>query len=138
MPDPNRLGGLAWTRRTRGRLTGAERRRLLAAVAVGQAENAIGRVKLALGRVPARATAIGVTAFSPPDSRLAREAEAASAEQPPMVAAHAYRTWMFGLALAQLDGASGREEARAVPGGRFALFVKCGLPLAVRMAPFDD
>jgi hypothetical protein len=31
-----------------------------------------------------------------------------------------------------------RAEAAAVPGGRFALLVRCGLPLAVRLAPFDD
>jgi hypothetical protein len=31
-----------------------------------------------------------------------------------------------------------RAEAGAVPGGRFALLVRCGLPLAVRLAPFDD
>jgi hypothetical protein len=29
---------------------------------------------------------------------LAREAEAACAEQPPAIAGHAYRTWMYGLA----------------------------------------
>jgi hypothetical protein len=31
-----------------------------------------------------------------------------------------------------------RAEARAVPGGRFALLARCGLPLAARLAPFDD
>ena len=31
-----------------------------------------------------------------------------------------------------------RAEARAVPGGRFSLLVKCGLPVAVRLAPFND
>jgi hypothetical protein len=31
-----------------------------------------------------------------------------------------------------------RGEARAVPGGRFSLLVKCGVPVAVRIAPFDD
>ncbi len=31
-----------------------------------------------------------------------------------------------------------RAEAHAVPGGRFSLLVKCGLPLAVQLAPFDD
>ena len=29
-----------------------------------------------------------------------------------------------------------RAEAAAVPRGRFGLLVRCGLPLAVRMAPF--
>ena len=48
-PDPNRLGGLAWTRRTGGRLTRGERARLLAAIGRGQWDNVLGRAKLALG-----------------------------------------------------------------------------------------
>jgi hypothetical protein len=31
-----------------------------------------------------------------------------------------------------------RAEAAAVPTGRFALLARCGLPLAVRLAPFND
>jgi hypothetical protein len=31
-----------------------------------------------------------------------------------------------------------RAEARAVPGGRFALLARSGLPIAARLAPFDD
>jgi hypothetical protein len=253
-PDPNRTGGLAWTRRTGGRLSGAERRRLLAAVAVGQFENARGRLQLALGRRHPRASDVDVRSFTPPDSRLAHEAEQACAEQAAAIAAHSYRTWMYGLALAAVDGVDldresfycaalvhdygitppveGRDftlggaeraldcaaaaelpdgegeriadaicvhptpgvsverdgalgcyvqwgamvdgaglrlwdvskenvgsvlashprgpgfkgqlagfiraEARAVPGGRFALMTLCGLPLAVRLAPFSD
>jgi len=102
-PDPERLGGLAWTRRTQGSLTRAERRRLLAAIAAGQAENLLGRVRLALGRAPPGAAEIDVRDFSPPDSLLAHEAEQACREQPQFIAAHCYRTWMFGLALAALD-----------------------------------
>jgi hypothetical protein len=58
MPDSNRLGGLEWSRRTRGDLTAAERRRLLGAIAVSQVANLVGRVKLALGLLPAGASAI--------------------------------------------------------------------------------
>jgi hypothetical protein len=253
-PDPNRLGGLAWTRRTRGRLSGGERRRLLGAIVAGQVQNARGRTRLALGRRHPRAGVVDAASFAPPDSSLAREAEMACAEQPSSIAAHSYRTWMYGLALAAVDevrldrelfycaalvhdygihppilgrdftlggadralacaaaaGLSGedgetiadaicvhptagvtlehdgplgcyvqwgamvdgaglrvwdvskdnvetvlkahprgdgfkgelaalvRAEARAVPGGRFALLARCGLPLATRLAPFDD
>jgi hypothetical protein len=70
---------------------------------MGQAENLLGRAKLALGRLPAGAAAIDVSDFEPPDSRLAREAEQACAEQPDSIAQHSYRSWMFGLALAALD-----------------------------------
>jgi hypothetical protein len=31
-----------------------------------------------------------------------------------------------------------RAEAAAVPGGRFELLNRCGLQLAVRIAPFDS
>jgi hypothetical protein len=102
-PDPQRLGGLAWARRTGGALTKGERRRLFAAIALGQWENALGRAKLALGQLPAGATAIDVKTFEPPDSALAREAEQACAEQPVAIVGHSYRTWLFGRALATLD-----------------------------------
>jgi hypothetical protein len=76
---------------------------LLAAIASMQASNALGRLRLALGRLPAGATDIDVRDFEPPDSQLAREAEAACDEQPDMLVGHSYRTWMWGLVLATLD-----------------------------------
>ena len=102
-PDPERLGGLHWTRRTGGRLTRGERRRVFAAIALGQWENTLGRAKLALGKLPAAAKAIDVRTFVPPDSLFAREAEQACAEQPAAIVGHSYRTWLFGRALAALD-----------------------------------
>jgi hypothetical protein len=102
-PDPNRLGGLEWVRAGGGRLTSAERRRLLGEIVKGQAVNFAGRLKLATGRVPAAAREIDAREFAPPDSALAREAEQACAEQPEWVAGHSYRTWMYGLTLAALD-----------------------------------
>jgi hypothetical protein len=103
IPDPDRLGGLAWNRRTGGRLTRAERRRILVAVALGQVEIAVGRVKLLLGRTPAAAKRVDLDAFRVPDSKFAREAEEACAELPPTMQGHSYRTWLFGSALAMLD-----------------------------------
>jgi hypothetical protein len=100
MPDPNRLGGLEWTRRTRGALTSAERRRLLGAVARGQVDNIAGRVRLAAGRAPRAATELP----DPPDSAFARDVEETARGQSDRVIAHSYRTWLFGHALAALDG----------------------------------
>ncbi len=64
----------------------------------------MGRAKLALGRLPRGASAVDVTTFHPPDSAFAREAEQACSEQPPAIIGHSYRTWLFGCALAALDG----------------------------------
>jgi hypothetical protein len=133
-PDPERLGGLTWTRRTGGRLTRRERLRLLGEIARGQAINAAGRLRLALGRLPEGATEIDARDFAPPDSALAREAEQACAELPAAIAGHSYRTWMFGLALAALDDSDLDAEsfycasllhdmglAEAIPGRDFTL-----------------
>jgi hypothetical protein len=102
-PDPQRLGGLAWVRRTGGRLPRAERRRLFVAIAVGQWENAVGRAKLALGRLPPAAARVDLDRFRVPDSKFARAAEEACAELPPGLQGHSYRTWLFGRALAAVD-----------------------------------
>ena len=109
-PDPQRLGGLAWARRTGGQLTRTERRRLLIATAVGQWENAVGRAKLALGRLPAAAERVDLDSFQVPDSKFAREAEEACAELPPTLQGHSYRTWLFGRALASVDGYAMDDE----------------------------
>ena len=103
-PDPQRLGGLGWARRTGGRLTSRERGRLLAAIALGQWENVLGRAKLALERLPAGAANVDLDTFTVPDSPFAREAEQACAELPAALVGHSYRTWLFGCALAAVDG----------------------------------
>src|SRR4051794_4201696 len=109
MPDPERVGGLAWTRRTRGALSGAEQRRLLVAIARGQAENLAGQVKLRLGRAPRGADQMPAV----PDSAFARDAQEACDGQPAEVRAHSYRTWAFGWALAALDGQLSELEPEA-------------------------
>jgi hypothetical protein len=102
--DPNRVGTYSWAVRTGGRLTRKERARALAQIAVLNVHAVRRFAQLARGRRAPGADAIDVDTFLPPDSRLAREAEEACAEQSPGIAAHSYRTWMFGHTLAQLDG----------------------------------
>jgi hypothetical protein len=102
-PDPARLGGLEWARRTRGRLSRSERRALLAAIVRGQGDYVVARWRRATGRVPAGARDLSFADFRPPDSRLARLAEEAAEEQSVHVKGHGYRTWAFGAALAALD-----------------------------------
>ena len=102
--DLHRVGGVRWVEQTGGRLTPAERRRLLVPILRGQAQGLVGRIALLAGRRPAR-TEIP----EPPDSALARAAEDAAAEQSEALLGHAYRTWAFGRALAALD-AEGLDE----------------------------
>jgi hypothetical protein len=100
MPDPERVGGLGWARRTKGALTAAERRRLFVAIARGQAENTVGQIKLRLGRASRGADEMP----DPPDSAFALDVQELCDDQPPTIRAHSYRTWAFGRALAALDG----------------------------------
>ncbi|MGO9488723.1 MAG: phosphohydrolase [Solirubrobacteraceae bacterium] len=150
-PDPQRLGGLGWVRRTGGRLSRRERARLLAAVAVGQWENALGRARLALGRLPAGAADVDLDTFLVPDSMFAREAEQACAELPALLAGHSYRTWLFGRALAVVDGVELDHElfycgsllhdygiAQPTPGYDFTLGSAEQTLLCARKAGVDD
>jgi hypothetical protein len=105
-PDPMRVGGLAWTRQTKGELTRTERRRLLGHIAAGLGGYLAGRIRAATGSVPAGARSLSADALAPPDSRLARVAEAACQEQPPSLIGHGYRTWLFGSGLAAVDDIS--------------------------------
>lgn len=102
-PNPDRTGGLSWTRRTGGSLTARERRRLLGEVVRGQGTYLAGRIKLATGRLPAGASDLSAEQLEPPDSKLARAAEEACREQPPALIGHGFRTWMFGSGLGTLD-----------------------------------
>ena len=102
-PNPDRIGGLRWTRRTRGRLSPRERRRLLGEVVRGQAQFLADRLRLAVGWTPAGASSLSAEALAPPDSRFAREVEEACREQPGALIGHGFRSWMFGSGLVELD-----------------------------------
>ena len=99
----DRTGHLEWARRTGGRLTPPETRRMLAAVGRGVATVVADRVRLELGHVLPAARHLTAEDLVPPDSALAREAEAACAEQPEVIAGHARRTWAFARAFSLVD-----------------------------------
>lgn len=106
-PDPNRVGGLEWTRRTNGRLTRRDRLRLLGSIASSQRDYFLHRLRRDRPHLTARPTDREIR---PPDSRFAREVEAAAAEQDSVIRTHSYRSWIFGRALADVDGITVDDE----------------------------
>jgi hypothetical protein len=103
-PDPERLGGIGWARRTNGNLTRAEKRRLLGEIVRGQGQALAGRIKIVTGRVPKHVAELDDAALlAPPDSAWVKAAEEACQEQSPATIGHGYRTWAFGRAIAALE-----------------------------------
>lgn len=102
MPRPESLDW-SWAQRTGGRLSAAQKRELLRALIPTVLRYPAFRLRVATGR---RGSArLDLDALTWPDSTLAREAEAHAREMlAPWVLEHSYRTWIFGLLLAQLDG----------------------------------
>jgi hypothetical protein len=98
------VGTLAWAERTGGRLRRRDRLALLGQGAALQLRTMPARVAARLGIT--RPGRIDVEAIPIPDTRLAREAEAVTAEMPPYLAAHSHRAYLFGAALGAHDGLS--------------------------------
>ncbi len=106
------LGGLAWARLTHGNLSPGERRRLLTPLLQTTARYAAGRLRMALGLHRPPRGGLDLDTLRWPDSAIARAAEEACYREltPPLIN-HSYRTYVFALALAALDGARVDQEA---------------------------
>lgn len=110
-PDPDRPGGPGWLRRTGGRLTAAERRRMFAVSLDTQRRLFAERLRRR------RKVVIDLSdVLTAPDSRLARDAEEAALVQSPVVLAHGHRTAVFARALAVIDGVDVDHELLYVSG----------------------
>jgi len=98
-----------WAKATGGSLTAEQRRALLKPLARTVVGYVAGRLRLAVGlRGKGR---LDIDALRWPDSTLAKEAEAQAREVLSVdLLAHSYRTYLFGLVLAQLDGVRVDEE----------------------------
>jgi hypothetical protein len=106
------IGTLTWGLATDGRLTRAERLRLVSPILRTTAQYAIGRMRMALGLRPARQGSVDLDALRWPDSRLVRVAEECCRESlTAPVVNHSFRTFVFGLALAGLDRIRADPEA---------------------------
>lgn len=98
-------GTLAWGLATGGNLTARERRSLLAPILRTTVAYTAGRLRMALGLRPARRATLDLARMRWPDTRLAREAEReCRAALSATMAGHSFRTFVFGLALSELDG----------------------------------
>jgi hypothetical protein len=141
-PDPNRVGTYSWAVRTGGRLTRKERARAFAQIAVlnvyalrGFALPLADAITLAAnpGMDPAvdgMGAYVAVGAMVDGGLRLWD----LSRENVERVLAKHPRGKGFKRELAGLI----RAEAHAVPGSRFALYMRCGMPLLILGAPLPD
>ena len=103
--DDTRVGTAPWVQRTSGRLTTAERRALLRPLARTHVQNAVGRLRLAVGLYPGRKAYLPSTLLTPPNSALTRAAEECAERvlTRPLLN-HSYRTYVYGRALGELEG----------------------------------
>jgi HD domain len=98
------VGTIDWTTRTGGRLTPAERRRLVADLARAHAGNAVGRFALLVRMNRGRNAYVAPERLAPPDSRLTQAArDTAMAVLPGTLLNHSHRTYVFGRALGELE-----------------------------------
>ncbi len=125
-PDDDLPRTYAWVCATDGALTGSQRRVLQSKIRSTSVDIVRG---LAGWAFRSRRT---VAPFpKAPDSRLARTAEEAAAEQSPAVRHHGFRSWLLGSAFAALDGAAPDPELFYIT----ALLHDAGLSTGV---PFQD
>lgn len=110
-PGPHRsaegegqIGTIRWTLRTGGRLQPAERRRLAADLVAAHLHNAAGRLGMLVGLNSGRRAWLAPERLRPPASALTRAAaEAALRQLPPALLNHSHRTFVFGVALGELE-----------------------------------
>jgi hypothetical protein len=119
------LGSIGWTERTGGVLTVREQLSLAPPLLRSHGRIIGGRVAMATRTHSGRRTSIDPDALTPPDSALAREAEAAAEDLlTPVLLNHSRRAYAWGAALAALDGVEFDHELLYLA----AMFHDTGLP----------
>lgn len=100
------MGTWQWMLETNGCLTRAQRFELFPALLDSFGAFCADRFRLALGKSPRHGLSAEDLWPTAPDSKLSRQAdeEARDLQSAPMLH-HGYRTWIFGAALARIDGA---------------------------------
>ncbi|MFY9917125.1 MAG: HD domain-containing protein [Mycobacterium sp.] len=127
------IGTIAWTERTGGVLSRGERIALARPLLRGHRGIIAGRIAMALRLHAGARTFIDPSSLNPPDSPLARDAEAAAQDLlSPAVLNHSYRSFAWGAALAAIDGIAFDRELLYVA----SLFHDTGIPSPVREVDF--
>ena len=99
-----RLGTIAWSRRTGGRLSGAERLELMRPLVSAHMGNVAGRTAMLLRLNSGRRRDIPTRAFRLPSSVLTRAAEQEARQRlSPTLLNHSHRCYLFGVALGALE-----------------------------------
>lgn len=102
-----RFGSWHWVEATNGIMTASERAKSLPSLAATFGAFTSDRVKLALRTVPRHSFGAEELWPTVPDSTFGAEVETEATElQSSAMLHHGYRTWVFGMAFAQIDGAS--------------------------------
>lgn len=98
------VGDWQWLEETGGKLTSQQRRSMVPALAVTFGQFFADHFRLAIGRRPIGSHSADDLWPTAPDSVFARRSEEAARElQTLPVVHHAFRTWIFGHALAKID-----------------------------------
>ena len=127
------IGTIDWTERTGGVLSRGERIALAGPLLRGHRGIIAGRIAMALRLHAGRRTTIDPSRLTPPDSALARDAEAATRDLlSPAVRNHSHRAFAWGAALAAVDGVTFDRELFYVA----SLFHDTGIPSPVPEVDF--
>ena len=104
MHSVDAVGSYDWSLRTGGRLDAIERRRLIADLVGVHLSNAAGRLTMCVHLNGGRHGRISSERPVPPESALTRAAEdLANRHLPVTLLNHSYRTYMFGMAVGELE-----------------------------------
>ena len=126
-PDAQ-IGSIGWTERTGGVLTVRERISLVPPLLHGLSGIIVGRLAMATRTHSGRRNSVDPKAFVPPDSLLAREAEAAAHDLlTPVLLNHSRRAYAWGAVIAAVDDVEFDRELLYMA----AMFHDTGLPTQV-------
>lgn len=100
----SRLGALPWAARTGGQLSSSDRRALRRPLVRSLGVNALGRTSMLVRLNTGRGALVSQTQLRPPTSVLTAAAEQEAARRlTPALLHHAYRTYVFGAAIGQVE-----------------------------------